>query len=240
MEGSTVPAAGHRAGSRTPTTTGTQPATDRRRPGVAGRRRRAVAAGHLAGPAGRRQALELLADPEPTVRCAALGALARNGGLDLALVRRALADPAPTVRRRACEEVGRLLGRGATPAPPAALVELVAGHLGDEAAVAESAAWALGEAGAQAGAACAALAALARSGPAPCREAAVAALGAIGHPDGLGAVLDALEDRPAVRRRATVALAGFDHPSAEEGLRTAAGDRDWQVRQAAEELRSDD
>jgi HEAT repeat protein len=69
-----------------------------------------------------------------------------------------------------------------------------------------------------------------------CREAAVAALGAIGHPDGLPSVIDALEDKPTVRRRATVALAGFDDPRVEQALRRAAGDRDWQVRQAADEL----
>jgi HEAT repeat protein len=39
-----------------------------------------------------------------------------------------------------------------------------------------------------------------------------------------------------VRRRATVALAGFDDPRAEPALRRAAEDRDWQVRQAADEL----
>jgi HEAT repeat protein len=45
-----------------------------------------------------------------------------------------------------------------------------------------------------------------------------------------------LEDRPSVRRRATVALAGFDDDRVEPALRRAAQDRDWQVRQAAEEL----
>ena len=73
-----------------------------------------------------------------------------------------------------------------------------------------------------------------------CREAAVAALGAIGDPAGLPAVLAALDDKPTVRRRATVALAGFDdpevRPAVDAALRTAARDRDWQVRQAAEEL----
>ncbi|HXN59491.1 MAG TPA: HEAT repeat domain-containing protein, partial [Acidimicrobiales bacterium] len=69
-----------------------------------------------------------------------------------------------------------------------------------------------------------------------CREAAVAALGAIGDPAGLHAVLAALDDKPTVRRRATVALAGFDDPRVEPALRRAAEDRDWQVRQAAEEL----
>ena len=49
-------------------------------------------------------------------------------------------------------------------------------------------------------------------------------------------MLAALGDKPTVRRRATVALAGFDDPRVEPALRAAAADRDWQVRQAAEEL----
>ena len=69
-----------------------------------------------------------------------------------------------------------------------------------------------------------------------CREAAVAALGAIGDPAGLPAVLGALHDTPTVRRRATVALAGFDDPRVTPALRAATEDRDWQVRQAAGEL----
>ncbi len=69
-----------------------------------------------------------------------------------------------------------------------------------------------------------------------CREAAVAALGAIGDRRGLAAVIDALGDKPTVRRRATVALAGFDDPRVEPALRRSAEDRDWQVRQAADEL----
>ncbi len=69
-----------------------------------------------------------------------------------------------------------------------------------------------------------------------CREAAVAALGAIGDPRGLAAVIEALDDKPTVRRRATVALAGFDDPRVEPALHRSAEDRDWQVRQAADEL----
>ena len=56
-----------------------------------------------------------------------------------------------------------------------------------------------------------------------CREAAVAALGAIGDPAGLPAVLTALTDSPTVRRRATVALAGFDDPRVTPALRAATG-----------------
>ena len=69
-----------------------------------------------------------------------------------------------------------------------------------------------------------------------CREAAVAALGAIGDPAGLPAVLAALEDKPAIRRRAAVALAAFDGPEVEAALRRCLEDRDWQVRQVAEDL----
>ncbi|MHB1548861.1 MAG: HEAT repeat domain-containing protein, partial [Acidimicrobiales bacterium] len=69
-----------------------------------------------------------------------------------------------------------------------------------------------------------------------CRESAVAALGAIGDPSGLSAVVAALGDKPAVRRRAAAALAAFDDPRAETALRSCLADRDWQVRQIAEDL----
>ncbi|NNK92534.1 MAG: HEAT repeat domain-containing protein, partial [Acidimicrobiia bacterium] len=69
-----------------------------------------------------------------------------------------------------------------------------------------------------------------------CREAAVAALGAIGHDAGLPAILSALDDRAPVRRRAVLALAPFSGPEVEAALRGALTDRDRQVRQAAEDL----
>jgi HEAT repeat protein len=68
-----------------------------------------------------------------------------------------------------------------------------------------------------------------------CRESAVAALGAIGDPAGLPSVLAALSDRPPVRRRAVIALAPFEGPVVQEALERALTDRDWQVRQAAED-----
>ena len=81
------------------------------------------------------------------------------------------------------------------------------------------------------------LASIAAGHPEPlCREAAVAALGAIGDDTGLPAVLAACHDRPAVRRRAVIALAAFDGPDVDAALRVALTDRDWQVRQAAEDL----
>ena len=69
-----------------------------------------------------------------------------------------------------------------------------------------------------------------------CREAAIAALGSLGQPAGLPAVLGALDDKPAVRRRAAVALAAFSGPEVEAALRRCLEDRDWQVRQSAEIL----
>ena len=70
------------------------------------------------------------------------------------------------------------------------------------------------------------------------REAAVAALGALGDPSGLPAVLAACSDRAAVRRRAVLALAPFDGPEVDAALGAALDDKDWQVRQAAEDLTS--
>jgi HEAT repeat protein len=68
------------------------------------------------------------------------------------------------------------------------------------------------------------------------REAATAALGAIGDPRGLPTILHGCADKPAVRRRAVLALAPFDGDAVDAALQTALGDRDWQVRQAAEDV----
>ena len=72
-----------------------------------------------------------------------------------------------------------------------------------------------------------------------CREAAVAALGAIGDDVALPAILAATHDKATVRRRAVIALAPFDGPDVDTALETARTDRDWQVRQAAEDLLAD-
>ena len=68
------------------------------------------------------------------------------------------------------------------------------------------------------------------------REAAVAALGAIGDEAGLPAILAATHDKATVRRRAVLALAPFEGDEVDEALERARADRDWQVRQAAEDL----
>ena len=77
---------------------------------------------------------------------------------------------------------------------------------------------------------------MANSAEAMVREAAVAALGAIGDDRGLPAILAGCVDKAAVRRRAVLALAPFDGPQVEAALAAALEDRDWQVRQAAEDL----
>lgn len=64
----------------------------------------------------------------------------------------------------------------------------------------------------------------------------MAALGAIGDDRGLPAILAGCRDKPAVRRRAILALAPFDGDEVDAALQAALSDRDWQVRQAAEDL----
>ena len=69
-----------------------------------------------------------------------------------------------------------------------------------------------------------------------CRESAVAALGALGDARGLESILKATKDIATVRRRAVIALAPFEGQAVTDALQLALSDRDWQVRQAAEDL----
>lgn len=190
-------------------------------------------AGHRGDRATARAAL---ADPHPAVRATALGALRRAGDLDLDTLRRALADPDVAVRRRAAEEVAALAGPDGT-GTGAARASILALLDDPDPSVVEVAAWACGERRPAEEGAVGRLAALAtRHDDALVREAAVAALGAIGDVAGLPAVLAATQDRATVRRRAVLALAPFDGPEVDAALDRALGDRDWQVRQAAEDL----
>ena len=117
-------------------------------------------------------------DPDPRVRAAALGALARLPDPPSGSWLRAAADADPAVRRRAAD---------LAPAFAAGHRGIAAGLLlllGDgEGAVAEAAAWALGEVGPQA-----------------------------------------------------VDVGAFEGPAVDAALEAALADRDWQTRQAAEDL----
>jgi HEAT repeat protein len=196
---------------------------------IARRRRAAAVAGHLGDATSARS---LLTDPDPTVRATALSALARVGDLADHELTAALADPTATVRRRALEVLAGLPDGGA--GRPISILPLLADP---EATVVETAAWACGEREPPEPEAAAALATLAVEADEPLvREAAVGALGAIGDPTTLPAVLHATGDRATVRRRAVLALAPFDGPEVDAALQRALEDRDWQVRQAAEDL----
>ncbi len=189
------------------------------------RRRRAVALSGFDGT--ETTARKGLDDPSARVRCAALSALDRLGVLDGASLDSALADPEPEVRARAAE-----LAAGRTD------VDLGGALSDSESLVIEAAAWACGERPSPAPGIVSRLCELATGHPeAQCRETAVAALGALGDEAGLAAILAATRDRATVRRRAVLALAAFSGPAVDEALERAAGDRDWQVRQAAEDLR---
>ncbi len=190
-------------------------------------RRRAVAlAGHQGDETTARAALT---DADPGVRTTAIGALERLDRLTAHDAEAALVDPDAGVRRRACEAAARFPGDAGV-----ALLPVLRDH---DATVVEVAAWASGERTPPEEGVVAVLAQLTTShDDALVREAAVAALGAIGDEAGLPAILRATGDKATVRRRAVLALAPFEGPEVDTALAKAKEDRDWQVRQAAEDL----
>ena len=218
-------------------------------PEVAERRRRAVLAGHTGDVD---TARALVSDPEPVVRAAALGALARAaaGALTDDDLAGGLTDPDAAVRRRALEILGA--PGESTDEPNHGLTDrlagLLAGLLTDpDPTVVEVACWASGEHPGSGEVLVQVLvqALVAVAGTDPdnpghddhlCREAAVAALGALGHEAGRASVLAGLTQRATIRRRAVLALAAFEGDDVEAALTEALEDRDWQVRQAAEDL----
>ena len=189
---------------------------------------RAHRAAALAGHRGDEQtARRLLGHVDGTVVATAIGALSRMGRLTAADLSTAAGDRRPEVRRRGADEAGR---HPELDAPLAGLLD------DGDATVVEVAAWACGERRPDE-ALVSKLAELATAhDDALVREASVAALGALGVPDGREAILAATRDKASVRRRAVLALAPFDGPEVEAALATALTDRDWQVRQAAEDL----
>jgi len=189
-------------------------------------------------PLARTDAIELeealATNSDDRVRNAALGTLVRaGGGRARSAWQRSARDPSPAVRRRAGE-----LAPSVAPAPVVGLLALLTDG---DALVAETAAWALGEiawTGRTRARVVGALARSAQSHPDPLvRESAVAALGAVGDARGLPAILTACGDRPPIRRRAVLALAPFEGPEVDAAIAAALTDSDWQVRQAAEDLR---
>lgn len=159
-------------------------------------------------------------------RALALGSLERLGELTGDRLIEALNDPDRNVRVRAIEL-----------AHPRTDIPLLGGLADSDDLVVETTAWALGE---REDASAETLTALIKTAKTHevsiCREAAIAALGAIGHDDGIPAILAGLRDRAPVRRRAVLALAPFDTPEVTNALEVALGDRDRQVRQAAQDL----
>lgn len=178
-----------------------------------------------------------LTSVEDDVRAAGLNASLRLGVLTPNILTAYLTDPSSVVRRRATELAARL-------PPTIDLVAAVCERLGDEDQIAETAAFVIGEAGeADRGTVTDQIIerlkhqALTHE-DALCREAAVASLGAL-H-TGLETILAALDDKATVRRRAVIALAPFDGDEVTAALTKALDDRDWQVRQAAEDLLAND
>jgi HEAT repeat protein len=195
--------------------------------GAAGRRRLAALAGHQGDIQVARAAL---LDEDPDVRATALGALERMGALDASALEAALHDESGIVRGRAAGLASRHTD-----------VSLLGALADGDPAVVEMAAFACGEHGPAVDQVVVdRLCELAGShDDVLVREAAVAALGAIGSRSGLPAILSATRDKAAVRRRAVIALAPFEGPEVDEALERARTDRDWQVRQAAEDLQRD-
>lgn len=193
----------------------------------AGARRRAAAvAGHTGDVD---TARSLLTDPAGAVRATAIAALHRIGAMTTGELDGALQDADPGVRRRAVSLAAAIPGD-----EPPSIVALLDDP---DPVVVETAAWACGERQPPEPTAAGALTRLATEHPEHLvREAAVAALGAIGDPVGLPAVLAALDERATLRRRAVVALAAFEGPEVDAALRRALDDRDRQVRQTAEDL----
>lgn len=185
--------------------------------------RQIAVAGHTGDAVAARGALD---DADPVTRELALGATLRLGLLTDDDLRAALADDAPSVRRRAAMIAGQRPGlslRAALDDQNPTVVEAAAWACGEQEVVGDDVLETLIDLGIT-------------SDDALVREACTAALGAIGDPRGLPTILHGCTDKPAVRRRAVLALAPFDGEAVDAALQVALVDRDWQVRQAAEDV----
>jgi len=186
--------------------------------------RSVVVAGHSGDAVTARAALSA---SDPRVRAAALGALERLGELGDDQLGWALVDSAVAVRRTAAELAARH-----------PQVDLTGALADADPRVVEVAAWACGEHESDRDEIVERLLLLAATADEPLvRESAVAALGAIGDERAVDTIIAACRDKPAVRRRAVLALAPFAGDDVDAAVERALSDRDWQVRQSAEDLR---
>ena len=180
-----------------------------------------------AGFSGDRSAAESgLASQDGPTRASALRSLARMKQLDPEVLTEFLRDDDAEVRRTAVEL--------AAPFPTVAVHDLIDD---EDVFVAEMTAWCLGERTTISEAEMNVLIDRTTAhAEAVVREACAAALGSIGDERGLPAILAACSDKPAVRRRAILALAPFEGDDVNAALARALEDKDWQVRQNAEDL----
>ena len=171
-------------------------------------------------------AREAFTNPDPRVRASSITVLSENKELDDELITVALADIHPTVRAS--------LARAACSNKAVPIVRLLNDQ---DSRVVEVACWAAGEREESEDVVVEMLSTIALDhDDALCRESAVAALGAIGDSRGLDSILQATQDIATVRRRAVIALAPFEGQAVSDALEVALTDRDWQVRQAAEDI----
>ncbi|MEI6198364.1 MAG: HEAT repeat domain-containing protein [Actinomycetota bacterium] len=171
-------------------------------------------------------ALSALTHEDGLIRASALRALARIGTLTADILSRFISDTDIETRRTAVEL-----------AAPFPTVDVHQCLDDSDVFVAEMAAWCLGERTSASDIEIETLINRTTSHKEPVvREACAAALGSLGDERGLPAILIACSDKPAVRRRAILALAPFDGEEVEAALQHALEDKDWQVRQNAEDL----
>ena len=169
---------------------------------------------------------EYLEHPDPDVRATALRVLDNEGKLEKGIVERSLSDSAFKVR----SALAYLLSTNRD-------IPAMKFLLDEDAEIVEIACWGIGERGDTSAEVLDVLQSITEShSDSLCRESAVAALGALGNRNALGSILKAVEDIATVRRRAVLALAPFDGPEVEMAITKALEDRDWQVRQAAEDI----
>jgi HEAT repeat protein len=167
-------------------------------------------------------------------RVLALRGLVRQSMMTHDLWLRALHDGDVETRREALQQLAH-----APLEDPSILDEVVRMLDDDDALVVEGAAFVLGE-HLYVDAVVALCGVAKEHEDARCRESAIAALGAIGDDRGRSTIIESLKDKPAIRRRAIVALSNFEGPDIDAALDEAGEDRDWQVRSAVTQLRSND